>query len=996
MAFNAGDIEAKLTLDRRPFQREMDAAIREGRRFSKMEFEATLDANKKPFDKALAGARASGERFAAKKYNAKLGVDRTEFAKSLRKAASEVQRINSERGSARIGLDTDEAIREANKLERHTRYVGIQVANNFRSPLRKVKWPAIFAAITAGAIAVPPALFGVVGAFGAVAGAVIEPIKVLTAFEKAQEAVKNGSDDAAAQMAEFRQAMRDLTPAGRDFVRQVNAMDDELDKFGDAMQRAVLPGITSLINGIEVAAPAITRGSAAVGEAFSRVTHRAGEMFRHPVFQGQLEQAFENSVPVIEAAGDIIFTLFGDMVRFTAQTKSMGEGLGDMFYEVGNGFTRFFETLVPYSDTLGRSFASLGGIAGDLVAMLGRFSGIISTGTAPGLESLRTTLQQLYDTGLALIEGALPGITTAWLGFSTAVGTALAALEPIAPLLGTVVGSLAPFAVALKAIDLITFGRIGAQFANLKTGIAASATATGKAKTALSGLASIGFGPLGIAAAAVGTALMVLGQRQQEAAQAAAEHKEQVRNLTAAIIEDNGVIGQATRQYQLKQAADEGLINTARQFGIDTGLVTQALLGNKDAAAQVEAQTISLRKPLLDLNGVTGDTRTKMIEQGEALVNLRFRTWDYNRAAREAAEAALVERAAMNGVTVEALKQMNAMQALYTQQMAMIDASLGLREAQHSLKKAQKATTKAQKEHGRASQEYKDAALQEERAIQQVISATHRKTLEQNIATGAEKAGARATEAADRAALKMAATYQGRLPPVLRQYVRGMDESRAAAAGAKVETDKLGRAVITLPNGKKIRLRVDAAQAQQAINDLNNALNSIQTYKETVVAVRYTESGRAIAGTSGIPKNAEGAINVHEFATGGLTWKGKPVKPMASGYATMVPPNTPRLIGDNTSRVESFIPHDNSMRSIGLLRETNRRMGDPLGITERFTVKAPAPAPVTETNIYRFEPGSVTLDVSGIRDIQDVVDLMGNLRQFARANGARVSTRGRE
>lgn len=996
MAFNAGDIEARLTLDRRPFQREMDAAIREGRRFSNMEFEATLDANKRPFTKAVTEARASGKRFAAAKYDAKLGVDRTEFARSLRKASSEVKRLTGERGSAKIDLDTSGAVRSANNLERHTRYVGIQVANNFRSPLRKVKWPAIFAAITAGAIAVPPALFGVVGAFGAVAGAVIEPIKVLTAFEKAQEAVKNGSDDAAAQMAEFRQAMRDLTPAGRDFVRQVNAMDDELDKFGDAMQRAVLPGITSLINGIEVAAPAITRGSAAVGEAFSRVTHRAGEMFRHPVFQGQLEQAFENSVPVIEAAGDIIFTLFGDMVRFTAQTKSMGEGLGDMFYEVGNGFTRFFETLVPYSDTLGRSFASLGGVAGDLVAMLGRFSGIISTGTAPGLESLRTTLQQLYDTGLALLEGALPGLTTAWLGFSTAVGTALAALEPIAPLLGTVVGSLAPFAVALKAIDLITFGRIGAQFANLKTGIAASTTATGKAKTALSGLASIGFGPLGIAAAAVGTALLVLGQRQQAAAQAAAEHKEQVRSLTAAIIEDNGVIGQATRQYQLKQAADEGLINTARQFGIDTGLVTQALLGNKDAAAQVEAQTISLRKPLLDLNGVTGDTRTKMIEQGEALMNLRFRTWDYNRAAREAAEAALVERAAMNGVTVEALKQMNALRQLYTQQMTMIDASLGLREAQHSLKGAQRATTKALNEHGRASREYKDAAFAEERAILQVRDATYQKTLEQNISRGEEKASAAAAKATDQAMLKLASTYGGRLPPVLRQYVSGMGETRAAAAGAKVSTNQLGDAVITLPNGKTIKLKADTAQAQAAINNLNNALNSIQTYKETVVAVRYTESGRAVAGTSGIPKNAQGAIDVHRYALGGMSYKGRPVKEMASGYAQMVPPNTPRLIGDNTARVESFIPHDRSTRSVGLLRETNRRMGDPLGVTERFTASAPTPAPVTETNVYRFEPGSVSLDVSNVRDIQDVIDLMGSLRQFARANGARVSTRGRE
>jgi hypothetical protein len=64
------------------------------------------------------------------------------------------------------------------------------------------------------------------------------------------------------------------------------------------------------------------------------------------------------------------------------------------------------------------------------------------------------------------------------------------------------------------------------------------------------------------------------------------------------------------------------------------------------------------------------------------------------------------------------------------------------------------------------------------------------------------------------------------------------------------------------------------------------------------------------------------------MASGGnLSFKGRRVRPMSSTRATIVPPNTPRLIGDRISGEEAFIPINNSERSHAILRLTAERMG---------------------------------------------------------------------
>lgn len=70
------------------------------------------------------------------------------------------------------------------------------------------------------------------------------------------------------------------------------------------------------------------------------------------------------------------------------------------------------------------------------------------------------------------------------------------------------------------------------------------------------------------------------------------------------------------------------------------------------------------------------------------------------------------------------------------------------------------------------------------------------------------------------------------------------------------------------------------------------------------------------------------------FAKGGYgTRKGHSLKPMATGLATIVPPNTWRVVGDRMRDDEAYIPINRSDRSRALLEETARRMGFSLART---------------------------------------------------------------
>lgn len=192
-----------------------------------------------------------------------------------------------------------------------------------------------------------------------------------------------------------------------------------------------------------------------------------------------------------------------------------------------------------------------------------------------------------------------------------------------------------------------------------------------------------------------------------------------------------------------------------------------------------------------------------------------------------------------------------------------------------------------------------------------------------------------------RSLIDMAVQAGDRAPPNLLKMIGEMDHSALSAAGARVKTNEFGHAVITLPNGKEVPVTAPHAdESKGKVDNVKGAADRLPHEKKVHVDAEtkgfWDKFNDVIEAVSGwIDKNivmrfspkSEGGI-AQARAFGGL------VEPMAGGgiramrrVAEVVPPNTPRLIGDRLTDDEAYIPINNSPRSQAILAETAKRMG---------------------------------------------------------------------
>lgn len=862
MAFNAGDIEATLKLDRTPFTRELEAATREGNKLDGKTFNVTLDANQTRYKKAMAQANAAGEKFASQEYKAKFGADRSALAREIRSAQADVNKLGKTTAKVRTDLDSSGFRKGVSQVENEASKAGITVANKFSSPLRTIQWAAIFAGITAAVSAAPTALVALGGAVTALVGAFKAPISAIGAFNDAQEAMASGSDDAGAKVAEFEQQMNKLTPEGRAFAQAVIGMRDELGDFGKVMQTSTLPGFTQLLQASEKLIPSIEQGSSALGHSLSGVAAYGARILETTSFQHDLNDAFANSVPIATATGTAVINLGRDIVTYAARSKEQALGTAQAVDELSSGFTRFFQNLLPYQAQVGQLFAQLGGVTGDFVAEMGTMTGIVSGGAAPALASLRSMLQQVYEFANRLATGAMPGLSQGVSGAAVTVQALLAVLNPLAPLLGGLIGQVAPFIASMKLINTLSFGSFTKQWADLKTNVSDATSYSGKAGAALKGLASIGLSPAGIAAAGLGIALGELGKRQQMAQKAAEDHRQAVQGLTQAIVADKGAVGQQTQAYITQQLAAKNAEGNARALGISYGEVQTAASGNvgalnaMDASLQNNIKSLLAQSDIADrsnqanataqdiilgaadsmnkygtsadsvvnqVKGLTAEQKSQLIQT----INLQAAIDGTAGATQEAVSAARQQQAAEQGVTTAVLDHYQALVKLNNELLGAVNKDLAYRTSLTNLADAQKAAADAVKQHGANSQEAQQAQEGEESAILGVIAAAGEKAKAMNSTAGADVQAAASAKAMNAEAVRLAGTYSGPLPTALEQYISGMDRSSAAAAGLIEGTNAAGEAVYRLPNGKEVKIAANIDEAMGNIAAFKTAADAL-------------------------------------------------------------------------------------------------------------------------------------------------------------------------
>ncbi len=131
-----------------------------------------------------------------------------------------------------------------------------------------------------------------------------------------------------------------------------------------------------------------------------------------------------------------------------------------------------------------------------------------------------------------------------------------------------------------------------------------------KMGTALGGAARILTGPWGLAIAGAGAALGVLTAMFGANQRAQDESRAQTQALADTFDEATGAMTDYSRQWFFNEASTRGYIDAAKSLGLDLGVVMDAIMGNADAAATLNAGMEELRVGAL---GLSADVRDETL-----------------------------------------------------------------------------------------------------------------------------------------------------------------------------------------------------------------------------------------------------------------------------------------------------------------------------------------------------------------------------------------------
>jgi cell wall-associated NlpC family hydrolase len=106
-------------------------------------------------------------------------------------------------------------------------------------------------------------------------------------------------------------------------------------------------------------------------------------------------------------------------------------------------------------------------------------------------------------------------------------------------------------------------------------------------KGAASGLVNFLGGGWGLAVGGAAAILSIWISRQNAAKQAAAAHEARIKSLTQEIVDNGGEVSKQTKLQQIQTGEQKKLYELAGRLGISQRTMTQAILGNKDAIAEV-------------------------------------------------------------------------------------------------------------------------------------------------------------------------------------------------------------------------------------------------------------------------------------------------------------------------------------------------------------------------------------------------------------------------
>jgi len=270
--------------------------------------------------------------------------------------------------------------------------------------------------------------------------------------------------------------------------------------------------------------------------------------------------------------------------------------------------------LVPIGHLVGTLVSAFGALPGPIQQFV--LAAMLVNRIQPRMAALAGTVSGGVTTAFRSLNGqmAVQRSLAAAAGVSlTRYGAAMAVLQARVPLIGQMGAS---FRAAASA---------GTGFAGTLRGIGAASLTAARGLGA--GLIGALGGPWGLAITAATVGLGFLAQKQQQAAQAAAEHESRIRDLAQALRESNGQVNDNVRQVAAQSLQDmklaDGktqLIDVTKRAGIGLRELTDAYLSQGDSLGSLRAKLEAVANdPAHNRVIASGKVSTRVLDsQGKA------------------------------------------------------------------------------------------------------------------------------------------------------------------------------------------------------------------------------------------------------------------------------------------------------------------------------------------------------------------------------------------
>lgn len=724
-----------------------------------------------------------------------------------------------------------------------------------------------------------------------------------------------------------------------------------------AMAASVLAGAALALVPVAAAAgaAALIHSNAEVSDSFGQMaghakesaTRAAGSIKDDLVGAIQkVDTAVQASEPeltaLFTASGPPLLTFTDGIIKLTSNalpglttaaqhSQEPMEGLESLLSDTGAGASELFTNLTKGSAGIKTGMTETGGTVRDLLGFTGNLLTNLANGSGTVLPQFRSALGQVEDVLLSLTSNGMPALEGATSGFLHTVGGAVGIVQGFAGILGSWTQPAASAAGSLFAVNKIAglfgtslgqtgFGlkafsgsidESGKKTTPFKTALAdAEKNGTSKFKAGLNSVVSSGLNPLGIVLGVGSILLDAYGESQQKAAEYAAAHRDNVRQLTDAVRADNGAMGENTQQANAKALADKNAGSNLATFGQSIKTASEAIKGNSYAYDALKFSADATLATIADGAGITGSNRDALIALGstsletgknfdqlknevlatgitydssgesaqrltgaqqaqiEALINGTGAVGEQLRAQREAHDSYIQSEQALTGLNRAQIENrdatMQATQAIYDQQ----NAQLGYRGAVLSSQEAVATFDKVSKDSKATEDQKAGALLKVEQAFATQEQAAYKAAYANSTAKIESGKLADATNAQNRETVNLANTFQGVLPASVQATISKFNVAQAQAAGLTVEIDKTGAAVYRLPNGKYIRIDSSAAAEATRVANLQNQIAALRDRNVRItVTTFYGTEGRGSSLNGPAVARAKGGLV--GYASGG-------------------------------------------------------------------------------------------------------------------------------